>query len=152
MSEDKKPTFNKRITYIALALVILIIGAFGYTRFSQKEGEVIWVLNDLDRGLELGLKEEKIVLVYFYANWCEWCVKMDKEAFKDPKVAELISKHFVAVKIDIDVRRDLHDYYHITGVPTFIIFDKKGNFIDKIEGYHKAKGFLALLEFYVEGG
>ncbi len=41
---------------------------------------------------------------------CHWCHVMARESFSDQAVAELINKHFVAVKIDREERPDIDHY------------------------------------------
>jgi uncharacterized protein len=42
------------------------------------------------------------ILLDVGAVWCPWCDLMDRETYTNPKTAEYINQHFVAVKIDFD--------------------------------------------------
>ncbi|HKL78402.1 MAG TPA: thioredoxin domain-containing protein [Gammaproteobacteria bacterium] len=42
---------------------------------------------------------------------CHWCHVMERESFLDPAIAELLNRHFVAVKIDREQRPDLDEAY-----------------------------------------
>ncbi|MBR7784150.1 thioredoxin family protein [Undibacterium luofuense] len=56
--------------------------------------------------------EQKNVLVIFGANWCKDCLELDKSMHG--KSAELISKKFVLVKVDVgqfDKNKDLAEAY-----------------------------------------
>lgn len=46
--------------------------------------------------------EDKPILVDVGASWCHWCHVMDRESYSDPKIAELINKHFIPIKVDRD--------------------------------------------------
>lgn len=55
--------------------------------------------------LEVKLKEEpKPVFIYFYADWCAYCKKMDRHAFKDEEVIQLLSENFYAVKMNAETK------------------------------------------------
>jgi uncharacterized protein len=55
--------------------------------------------------------EDKPVLVSIGYSTCHWCHVMAHESFEDPDVAELVNRHFVAIKIDREERPDLDATY-----------------------------------------
>jgi uncharacterized protein YyaL (SSP411 family) len=42
---------------------------------------------------------------------CHWCHVMERESFEDPAVADLLARHFVAVKVDREERPDIDAVY-----------------------------------------
>jgi thioredoxin 1 len=61
----------------------------------------------------------KVVLVYFHANWCIPCVKLK------PEIAEIeteVNTYCEVVKIDTDENPLIADYYEINGLPMFVIY------------------------------
>src|SRR5487761_282622 len=57
--------------------------------------------------------ESKPVLLDIGAAWCHWCHVMDRESYENPATAELINRHFVAVKVDRDERPDVDARYQL---------------------------------------
>ena len=55
--------------------------------------------------------EDKPILMDVGAVWCHWCHVMDHESYDDPAVAEIINRHFVAIKVDRDERPDIDARY-----------------------------------------
>jgi len=56
-------------------------------------------------------KQNKPILLDIGAVWCHWCHVMDRESYDDPKVAELINKNFIPIKVDRDERPDVDSRY-----------------------------------------
>lgn len=65
-----------------------------------QRSEIEWMgFEQLDDSLKI---ENKPVLIYFYTDWCVYCKKMDRHAFKDPEIVSKISQDFYAVKMNAE--------------------------------------------------
>lgn len=80
-------------------------------------------------------KEKKLVIMDLEAVWCHWCHVMDAKTYRNPAVADLINKNFVAVRVDQDKQPDISNRYEDYGWPATIIFDANGTEIIKRRGY-----------------
>lgn len=49
-------------------------------------------------------KAPKPIIVDVYTSWCGWCKVMDKETYRNTKVANYINEHFYAVKLDAETK------------------------------------------------
>ncbi len=51
------------------------------------------------------------VLVSIGYSTCHWCHVMEEESFDDPQVAEYLNRHFIAIKVDREIRPDIDAVY-----------------------------------------
>jgi thioredoxin 1 len=76
------------------------------------------------------VKENDVVVVDFFAEWCMPCVMMV------PIIEELaknLAGKVVFAKINVDENHETAAAYKIMSIPTLLIF-KKGNLVDRITG------------------
>jgi len=64
-----------------------------------------------EEALERARKENKPIFLSIGYSACHWCHVMERESFEDPAVAELLNRHFIAVKVDREERPDLDEIY-----------------------------------------
>jgi uncharacterized protein YyaL (SSP411 family) len=56
-------------------------------------------------------RSNRPVLVSIGYSTCHWCHVMEEESFDEPSVAAYLNEHFVAVKVDREVRPDVDSIY-----------------------------------------
>lgn len=92
------------------------------------------------------LNSKDIVLIDFYAAWCEPCKMLA------PILEELSTEMEGKVKVfkvDVDKSGDIAQKHNITGVPTIMIF-KNGTAVDQMVGFQPKKVLKSKLEQYTE--
>lgn len=121
---------------IALILFFLstIIAAFTFPlRFAYKRmflkntNSKIIHLND--KNIDSVLKNEKLILIDFWAEWCGPCVMMNSTIEKF--AAE--SKKIQVTKVNADLNRKLINRFQIKGLPQFVLI-KNGKEIKRYAG------------------
>jgi len=60
---------------------------------------------------EKAKKEDKAVFLSVGYSSCHWCHVMERESFENEAVAEIINKHFIAIKVDREERPDVDEIY-----------------------------------------
>ena len=67
---------------------------------------------------EAAARDDEPLLLSLTAPWCEWCARMDEEAYSDPKLAANVAERFVPVRVDVDRRPRVRERYNMGGFPT----------------------------------
>ncbi len=55
--------------------------------------------------------EDKPIFLSIGYSTCHWCHVMAHESFEDEKIAEILNKHFVSIKVDREERPDIDSVY-----------------------------------------
>lgn len=88
--------------------------------------------------------EGKPVLLSITASWCHGCAVMDRVAYGDPEIVEIVTSRFVPVRIDADRRPDVNDRYNLDGWPTTALLTPSGEMLTGTT-YLPADGLRAML-------
>jgi len=89
--------------------------------------------------------EAKPVLLSITASWCHGCAVMDRVAYADPAVIDIVASRFVPVRIDADRRPDVNERYNLDGWPTTALLTPSGEMLTGTT-YLPAAGLRAMLE------
>ncbi len=96
---------------------------------------------DYDEAVKEARNAKMPLVVDFYADWCGWCKKLDRDVYTDPDVMKL-SQKFICVKVDGDKHADWGGKYNISGYPTIVFLDSTSKEVNRVTGYEDAKQFL----------
>lgn len=149
------------------SLVILVAAVTSVT--SQ---EINWMT--MNEALEAQKKQPKKIFMDAYTTWCGPCKLLDKNTFTNKDVIKFINKHYYPVKFNAegtevvnyreqtfknpgyDPERKGRNSTHqlalamkITGYPSLVFFDEKGNLIGPIPGYRTPHQLELFLKMFV---
>ncbi len=125
------PHLIKRLTLIS-AFLLLISSTTGAAE--DKESLINWQ-EWSSESFAKAKQENKLVIMDLEAVWCHWCHVMDAKTYRNPEIAALINKHFIAIRVDQDAHPDISNRYEDYGWPATVIFDADGKEIIKRRGY-----------------
>ncbi len=141
-------------------LVLILIISFAYESYnialskftlSDKEntylGGIKFYRSDfgLEKGFQVAQQENKPVMVYFWAIWCQYCAKFQTDTLGNPDVKKILEQDYVLVAMDLDVDRDVSSRYGV-GYPPYLIFmDPNGNVLQRVPGAVDANYLLPIV-------
>jgi len=124
----------KSIIKIVFAFLMLASNVLAAEVFEYNDALVI--AKDTDRK----------VLVYFGAEWCDYCRKM-QDVLRDKKVSSAIEEgRYLLVKIDVDKDTKLKRKFSVKSIPDVMVIDKNENVLKRYKGYKDKNEFILWLE------
>ena len=126
-------------------LATLMISTLGLTPARGADSAKIDWFTSFDKAQATAKKENKILLVDFYATWCPPCKMMDRLTFTDARVIKLARESFVFVKIDTDRARELSVKYQISSLPTFVFLGPNGGMLLRTGGFIVPAQFVPMM-------
>ena len=98
------------------------------SKYAHETSELNWN-HSIAEGLKLAKKENKPVLIDFWATWCKNCLMMDATTFKDEEVIKEFDNYILvkyqAENMKTSPTKEILDYFEIIGLPTYIVLEPK---------------------------
>ena len=133
------------IRFKAAMLVILVVSIiislyilFQYRPRMPEEEEGLWLL-DMDKAKMEAIKKYKPILIYFFTEFHENCIRMENETFTNNTLMGFLAEKFVLVKLDYNSAhaRFWISYYGVklNQLPTIVFASHEGDKISSIYGF-----------------
>ncbi|MBF0111359.1 MAG: thioredoxin fold domain-containing protein [Desulfamplus sp.] len=139
-------TLNGIIFTVAMLLVIAIsLMSLMPPPVDGASGGISWQTHD--KGIPMAKEQKKKIFVYFHAEWCGYCRKMEGGTFKDKAVIDYLNANFIAIKVDSDVETKVAESYAVRGLPTCWFLKANGDKLSNMPGYIDEKRLLTILKY-----
>ncbi|VVB89066.1 Thiol:disulfide interchange protein DsbD [uncultured archaeon] len=125
-------------------LVLILIISFAYSsynialskfRLSDKNYSYLGGITfhrSLDQGFQIAQQENKPIMMYFWAIWCQYCAKFQTDTLGNPQVKNILENDYVLVAMDLDVDKDVAGNYGVNYPPYLIFMNGKGDVLQRV--------------------
>ncbi len=107
-----------------------------------------FVKSDYLAQIDLAKATGKPVFIDFYTDWCGPCRVMDRDVFRDGKMAAFFNKHFINLKINAEKGDGiaLAKQYGISAYPTLLFLNAQGAETKRVVGISTASKLVKIGE------
>ena len=135
---------NRYTTVIAIAL-ILFFSPPTWAVGQEKTKGISWA--GYEKGITMAEQQGKKIFLYFHADWCTYCKKMELTTFKDKGVIDYLNEHYIAIIVDSDKERKIASRFGVRGLPTTWFLKSDTNKLSSMPGYIDSNRLLTILKF-----
>jgi thioredoxin-related protein len=137
---------TKKLVSILVLVLILVFAYFSYTTalsnftLSDKTNSYLGGIKfhraaaGLEEGFQIAQQENKPVMIYFWAIWCQYCARFQTNTLGNPEVKKILEEDYVLVSMDLDIDREVAQQYRVSYPPYLVFMDPKGNVLETIPG------------------
>lgn len=137
---------KKRCNLTAMALTLMLTLYSGTVQASSaQDGGIQWL--SYAEGRQQGEAQNKKVFLVFNADWCRYCLQMEKETFQNPTIIAYVNRNFVPVSVNSDRQQDIATKYNVRGLPSTWFISENGDRIGNRPGYIASDEMLKILKY-----
>jgi thiol:disulfide interchange protein len=91
--------------------------------------------------LSMSKKNGKQIFLFFHADWCHWCKKMERETLSKEEVKQALSNYIVYF-VDTGKESSVARKYVTGGIPTYVITNHTEIVSKRGSGYKSSRDFI----------
>lgn len=127
----------KRLLYLICFLCVWDI-------VSAQDRSIRFEEGTFQTALEKAKQENKLLFVDCYTSWCGPCKMLARDVFTNNEVADYFNEHFISLKVDCEKGEgpEIKNRFGVSGYPTLLFINGKGEVVNKIVGASTQPHFL----------
>ncbi len=139
---------QKTTLFVSVISAAVLCFIFSTSSFASSDG-ISWV--SYPKGISQAEREEKKIMISFYADWCAYCKEMDQKTFKDPAVVSYINKNFIPIRINTEKDRKTAQLFRVRGLPDTWFMSETKEIIGHRPGFIPADTMIQFLRYINTG-
>jgi len=90
---------------------------------------------DFSQGQSHSKQAGKTMVLYFYSDTCPSCTEMEKNTWKDARIAEALNTRYTPIKVNVDRQKQIAATYKVYYLPTTWFVEPDGQPLGNRVGY-----------------
>jgi len=127
----------RHLSVVAVVVVTSVASAVA-------EDKMPWQPN-LEAAQQLAARTNRLVLIHFWAPWCQPCMRLEREVFSQAETARALEANFVLVKLNSDEAPGTTRMYGVSSLPTDVIIQSNGRLVSQFQSPPTANQYVAQL-------
>ena len=117
---------------------------------AKATGDVLEWVSSYDVAKQRARKENKLILLDFYTDWCGWCKRLDKEVFAEASFQKAAAG-VLAVKVNAEKEPGLAQRFQVSSFPRLFFLSADGITVERIHGYLNLADFTSKVQAVKRG-
>ena len=131
------------------ALMLILLLGLGLESPWAASDKIDW--HTYESGMARSRFEKRKVFLYFHADWCGYCVEMDRKTFKDPAVIAALNRNFIPIRVDSDREKAAASLFRVKGLPDSWFISENGEIIGHRPGFIPPDQMVKILSVVTTG-
>ncbi|MEX0818911.1 MAG: thioredoxin family protein [Pirellulaceae bacterium] len=109
------------------------------------QDRIPWI-TELRAAREVAERQNRLVLLHFSREDCMPCKQVERNVFNQPEFIRALTTGYIPVKIDVNQKPQLADFYNIESVPTDVIVTPEGREVQRFQSLQDPNRYIAMLD------
>lgn len=110
----------------------------------EAQEQISWIA-DVQTASAMAAEQRRLVLLHFYSDNCEPCVRLEQNVFNQPEVAHAIAQNYLAVKVHAGKNPQLAARYRVNRWPTDVFVTPSGLEVERTISPQRPGEYIAVL-------
>ncbi len=128
----------KKTIVLTTTICMLLLSGISYSASAQKQSGTQFYKGSFDELLREAKKQNRTVLLDFYADWCAPCKRLDSETFANKNFGEFANRNILVYKVDVDTKdgQEILAKYDIEVFPSMVLLDPRKGKLCHLKGFY----------------
>jgi thiol-disulfide isomerase/thioredoxin/YHS domain-containing protein len=129
----------------AIKILTIALVALAASRAAAAEADQMPWMPNLEAAQQVAARTNRLVLIHFWAPWCQPCMRLEREVFSRPETARALEANFVLVKLNTDEAPGTARLYGVSSLPSDVIIAPNGRLVSQFQSPPTANQYTTQL-------